>query len=252
MKESESAQLQEKEAWKRAVGEAAAALIEPGMVIGLGSGSTAEWMIRALGHRLQQEGLRIAGAVPTSERTEAVARAVGIPLTDLDHYPELDLDIDGTDEIDPHLHLIKGGGGALLREKVVASASRRFVVIADVTKQVPLLGLHVPLPIETVPFALTPVRRRLEALGAEARLRQRDGQPFYTDNGNLILDCYFPDGIADPGELENRLRRIVGVVETGLFLHMTTEALIAGPGGITHLARRSEADSSSPTGPAVP
>ncbi|MBX5450626.1 ribose-5-phosphate isomerase RpiA [Thermogemmatispora sp.] len=250
MTESESKQQQEKEAWKRAVGEAAAALVEPGMVIGLGSGSTAEWMIRALGQRLQQ-GLQIAGAVPTSERTEALARAVGIPLTDLDHHPELDLDIDGADEIDPHLHLIKGGGGALLREKVVASASRRFVVIADITKQVPLLGLHVPLPIETVPFALTPVRRRLEALGAEIRLRQHDSQPFYTDNGNLILDCYFPEGIADPNELENRLRRIVGVVETGLFLHMTTEALIAGPGGITHLVRRSEVDSGLAPGPAV-
>jgi ribose 5-phosphate isomerase A len=239
---SEGDSSNQREAWKRAVGEAAAALIEPGMVIGLGSGSTAAWMIRALAERLQA-GLRIVGAVPTSERTEALAQQLGIPLTDLDHYPELDLDIDGTDEIDPQLHLIKGGGGALLREKVVAAASRRFIVIADVTKQVPLLGLHAPLPIETVPFALTPVRRRLEALGAEIRLRERNGRPFYTDNGNLILDCFFPAGIADPGELENRLRRIVGIVETGLFLQMASEALIAGPQGVSRLVRRSDGDS---------
>jgi ribose 5-phosphate isomerase A len=231
----ESARQQD--AWKQAVGAAAAALVEPGMVVGLGSGSTAAWMIRALARRLQEEGLHIRGAVPTSGQTEALARELGIPLTDLDHYPELDLDLDGTDEIDAHLQLIKGGGGALLREKVVASASRRFVVIADATKQVSTLGLRTPLPVETIRFALTPVRRRLEGLGIETRLRQQHGQTFYTDNGNVILDCFFPGGISDPQEVEQQLRRIVGVVETGLFLQMATEALIAGPAGLSHLVR---------------
>jgi ribose 5-phosphate isomerase A len=225
----------EQDAWKRAAGEAAAELVEAGMVIGLGSGSTAAYMVQALARRIQA-GLRIVGAVPTSLHTEQLARDLGIPLTDLDSHPELDLDLDGADEIDPQLYLIKGGGGALLREKVVASAARRFVVIADVTKQVRYLGYHVPLPIETIPFATTPVRRRLEALGATVQLRQRDNQAILTDNGNIILDCTFTGGIADPVDMEARIRRIVGVVESGLFLHMAAQAIIGGPQGVTRLA----------------
>jgi ribose 5-phosphate isomerase A len=216
--------------WKRIAGEAAVEFIEAGMVIGIGSGSTAAYMIQALARRLQA-GLNIVGAIPTSEATEQLARSLGIPLTDLDTYPELDLAIDGADEVDNHLNLIKGGGGALLREKIVASASRRFIVIADVTKLVTQLGSSAVLPVETIPFAVTLVSRRLHALGASVQLRQRSNQVFLTDNGNVILDCSFAGGITDPADLESRIRRIVGVVETGLFLNMAERAVIGGPEG---------------------
>jgi ribose 5-phosphate isomerase A len=217
--------------WKRLAGEAAARLIEDDMVLGLGSGSTASYVVRTLGLRIQ-EGLRIVGAVPTSNATEQLARELSIPLTTLDAHPELDLVIDGADEIDPRLCLIKGGGGALLREKIVASAARRFVVVGDVTKQVPLLGTHFPLPIEIVPFALPLVRKRLEALGASVQVRHKEDQVFVTDNGNMILDCSFQGGIREPGELQTQLKRIAGVVETGLFLNMAERAIIGGPEGV--------------------
>src|SRR5438874_11923927 len=152
----------QQDSWKQLAGEAAAKLIEDGMVIGLGSGSTAVYLIYALARRIQA-GLSIVGAVPTSKVTAELASDLGIPLTDLDTHPELDLDIDGADEIDGQLGLIKGGGGALLREKIVASAAQRFIVIGDATKQVTQLGLNMPLPIEVIPFAGVPVRRRLEA-----------------------------------------------------------------------------------------
>jgi ribose 5-phosphate isomerase A len=224
----------QQDTWKRLAGEAAVELVESGMVVGIGTGSTAAYMIQALARRIQA-GLHIIGAVPTSEATEQLASSLGIPLTDLNAHPELDLAIDGTDEIDGHLNLIKGGGGALLREKIVASASHRFIVIADVTKQVMQLGLRAVLPVETIPFAVTPVSRRLQALGASVQIRQRSNQVFITDNGNMILDCSFPNGIADPVDLQARIRRIVGVVETGLFLNMTERAIIGGPEGIKQI-----------------
>ncbi len=224
----------QQDTWKRLAGEAAVELVESGMVVGIGTGSTAAYMIQALARHIQA-GLHIIGAVPTSEATEQLASSLGIPLTDLNAHPELDLAIDGTDEIDGHLNLIKGGGGALLREKIVASASHRFIVIADVTKQVMQLGLRAVLPVETIPFAVTPVSRRLQALGASVQIRQRSNQVFITDNGNMILDCSFPNGIADPADLQARIRRIVGVVETGLFLNMTERAIIGGPEGIKQI-----------------
>src|SRR6266487_5113942 len=165
-------------------------------------------------------------------RDPELARSLNIPLTTLDEHPELDLTIDGTDEIDGQLNLIKGGGGALLREKIVASAARRFVVIADITKQVTVLGTHMPLPVEVIPFGVTPVRKRIEALGAKVQVRQLGDQVFITDNGNVILDCTFASGIPDPITMEQRIRSIVGVVETGLFLHMDVQAIIGGPDGV--------------------
>ncbi len=147
----------------------------------------------------------------------------------------MDLAIDGADEIDPQLNLIKGGGGALLREKVVAAAARRFVVIGDSSKLVPRLGMRFALPVEIVPFALGPVQRRLEALGARAQLRLGTHEPFLTDNHNYILDCQFPGGIADPQALQAQIRAIVGVVEHGLFLGMARQALVAGPDGLVTL-----------------
>jgi ribose 5-phosphate isomerase A len=220
--------------WKRLAGENAVTFIEEGMVIGLGSGTTATQMIYALGRRIQ-EGLRIAGAVATSNASEDLARKLGIPLTDLDTHPVLDLDIDGADEIDQQLRLIKGGGGALLREKIVASSARRFIVIGDVTKRVTHLGQHTPLPVEAVPFAATPVIKHLEALGATVRLRQSGENVFFTENCNIILDCFFAQGINDPAELDARIHSIVGVVETGLFLDMAERAIMGGPEGITAL-----------------
>ena len=224
----------QQESWKHLVGVEAAKLVQDGMVIGLGSGTTATHLIYALAERIAA-GLRIAGAVPTSQATEQLARNLGIPLTDLDTYPELDLDIDGADEIDEQLNLIKGGGGALLREKIVAAASRRFVVIADITKLVKQLGRGTPVPVEVIPFGLTPVSRRLEALGSEVRVRQLGETRYHTDNGNLIVDCFFANGLADPEEFHRDVCNIVGVVETGLFLHMAEMAIIGGPDGIKYI-----------------
>ena len=215
---------------KQLAGEEAAKYIENGMVIGLGTGSTAAYMIQALARRLR-EGLTIVGAVPTSEATAQLAGDLGIPLTNLDTHPQLDLAIDGADEIDGQLRLIKGGGGALLREKIVAAASRRFIIIADATKLVTQLGHLFPVPVETVPFARTPVHLQLQSLGAQVQLRQRNGQIFHTDNGNIILDCFFPGGISDPESLHVSIKSIVGVVETGLFLGMAERAVIGDANG---------------------
>jgi ribose 5-phosphate isomerase A len=221
----------QQDVWKRLVGEAAARLVEDGMLIGLGSGSTARAFIQALGQRVQA-GLHVAGAVASSQVSRDLAVSFGIPCGDLDTYPELDLYIDGADEIDPNLQLIKGAGGAHLHEKVVATVSHRFVVIGDITKQVTQLGLHFPVPVETIPFALIPVHRQLEALGAHVELRQKNGVTFVTESHNFILDCTFPGGLSHPSHLDAQLHSIVGVVETGLFLNMAQQALIAGPEGI--------------------
>lgn len=204
------------------------------MVIGLGTGTTAAFLVRALAQRLQA-GLHIVGVVPTSQETARLAASLHIPLVSLENYPLLDLAIDGADEIDPQLNLIKGGGGALLREKIVATAARRFVVISDSSKLVPRLGTHFALPVEVVPFALSVVRRHLEALGAQVTPRLHGQQLFITDNQNYILDCRFPSGIADPVLLQARLRSIVGIVEDGLFLGIARQALVAGPSGLQRL-----------------
>ena len=228
----------EQDTWKRMVGEEAVTYIENGMVVGIGTGTTAAFMIQALARRLRA-GLTIVGAVPTSRASAQLASSLGIPLTDLDTHPVLDLAIDGADEIDSKLRLIKGGGGALLREKIVATSSRRFIIIADTTKLVPQLGDAAPLPVETIPFAMTPVRMRLQALGAEVKPRQRDGQLFRTDSGNIILDCFFANHIVDPESLDASIQSIVGVVETGLFLGLTERAIIGGAGGIQVLPKPS-------------
>jgi len=219
------------DAWKQLAGNAAAKLIEDNMIIGLGTGSTTTYLIHALARRIQA-GLHIVGAVATSQATHDLALRLGIPLTTLDIHPNLDLYIDGADEIDRQLRLIKGAGGALLREKIVASVSKRFVVIADATKEVTQLGQHFPVPVETVPLAAKPVRQRLEALGASVQQRQLAGSVFTTENGNIILDCSFPHGITHAEELDEQLHHIVGIVETGLFLNMAQQALIGGPEGV--------------------
>jgi len=221
---------------KRAVGYAAAALVQSGMVVGLGTGSTAVWFVRALAERT----LDIRG-VPTSEATANLARELGIALTALDAVEQIDLTIDGADEIGPGLSLIKGAGAAMLREKLVWEASRRCVVIADAGKRVKTLGSVYPLPIEVIAFGhLGTAKRICDALvecdiGIAPRLRVRDGQPVRTDSGNLIYDATC-GAIPDPALLAATLKSVTGVVEHGLFLDLADEALIAGAGGVEHLS----------------
>ncbi len=216
---------------KEVAGRRAAELVEDGMTLGLGTGSTVWFVLERLAERIRAGGLRVRG-VPTSLDTEKKARELGIPLVGLDQVRSLDLTIDGADEIDPSFHMIKGGGGALLREKVVAYASEREAIVVARGKLVERLGTTFPLPVEVVPFARTVVDRAIRALGAEPVLRKtREGQPYRTDNGNEILDCRFPDGIADPGALEIALDRIPGIVETGLFVDLAHIAVIGAADG---------------------
>ncbi len=215
---------------KRAVGHAAAALVEAGMRVGLGTGSTARYLVARLGERVRDEGLRITG-VPTSEATAAQAASLGIPLAEPD--AALDLAIDGADEVERGtLRLIKGLGGALLREKIVAQLARRFVVVADETKLVDVLGTRSPLPVEVARYGLQATTRRIAEAGGQPVLRRgADGAPFVTDGGNVILDCAGFAPIRDPFTLQRELRAIAGVFETGLFLELADEALVAGADG---------------------
>lgn len=221
---------------KRAAAEAAVALVQSGMAVGLGTGSTATHAIAALIRRVREERLDIV-AIATSERSAAQARDGGLRLTDFAQTRRLDLTIDGADAITRGtLHLVKGLGGALLREKIVASASDRLAIIADESKLVDQLGITVPLPVEVVRFGWESTAERVSHL-AESRLRLApDGQPFCTDSGNYILDCTC-GAIADPAALESALARIVGVVESGLFVGMADMAFVAGPAGVVRLDR---------------
>ena len=208
---------------KEAAGRAAAKLVRDGDIVGLGTGSTAYFAVVALGERVKA-GLKIIG-IPTSVRTADLARAVGIPLTTLDEHPEIDITIDGADEVDPKLNLIKGGGGALTREKVIATASKKMVVVADSGKVVAVLGKF-PLPVEVIAFARTVVERKIAALGGSPKLRLKpDGSPYLTDNGNEILDCSFGK-IADPPALARELSGTPGVVEHGLFIGLAKLAIV--------------------------
>jgi ribose 5-phosphate isomerase A len=225
---------------KRAAAASAVEFVRPGMRLGLGTGSTAKVFVDLLGERVKA-GLDII-AVPTSEATRAQAQALGIKLTTLDETPELDLTIDGADEIAPDLTLIKGGGGALLREKIVASASARMLVIADHSKLVPVLG-RFPLPVEIVPFGAVATRRAVEAAAAAAgcpgpaapRLG-KDGHPFVTDGGHWVLDAQLQK-INDPKALAERLAAIPGVMEHGLFIGLAWTAIVAGPDGVRLIER---------------
>jgi len=221
-------------ALKRAAAEAAVALVQPGMVVGLGTGSTAAFAIEALAQRHRQ-GLRIV-AIPTSERSAAQARAAGISLTSLTEHRRIDLTIDGADEIERGmLNLIKGLGGALLREKIVAAASDELVIIADNSKLVDRLGTQTAVPVEVIPFGIEAAEMALDALAAGVKLRATaDGAPFVTDSGNHILDCTFGP-IADPARLENRINSIVGVVECGLFVGRAHLAFVASEEGVHRL-----------------
>jgi ribose 5-phosphate isomerase A len=208
---------------KEIAGRAAAELVRDDEVVGLGTGSTAYFAVVALGERVKA-GLKIIG-IPTSVQTGDLARAVGIRLTTLDEHPEIDITIDGADEVDPRLQLIKGGGGALTREKVIASVSKKMVVVADSSKVVAELGKF-PLPVEVIAFARTVVENKIVALGGTPKLRLRpDRSPFLTDNGNQILDCSFGK-IDDPPALAIALSDTPGIVEHGLFIGLAKVALV--------------------------
>jgi ribose 5-phosphate isomerase A len=212
---------------KKAAGEKAAALVQPGMLVGLGTGSTAYWAIEKIG-QLVKEGLNIQ-AVATSIASENQARALGIPITSFSEIQQLDLDIDGADEISEEGQLIKGGGGSLLREKIVALASRHRVIVGDERKYVKTLGKF-PLPIEVVPFGWELVFKTLQALQGHPTLRTKDDQPYITDNHNYIIDCSF-GVIREPELLHQQLKALTGVVETGLFLNLKPTVIIAYENG---------------------
>jgi ribose 5-phosphate isomerase A len=228
------------EAQKRAAAASAVEFVQPGMRLGLGTGSTARHFVELVGERVRA-GLKVS-AVPTSEATRVQAERQGIALTTLDETPELDLTVDGADEIGPDLTLIKGGGGALLREKIVAAASKRMIVIADESKWVKTLG-RFPLPIEIAPFGATVTRRTIEAVAAEldcpglAPLRRaQNGHAFVTDGGHWLIDAQL-QRIADPQTLAARLSAIPGVMEHGLFIGLARAAIIAGPAGVRIVER---------------
>ena len=230
------APLSDRDRQKQAAAQAAVDLVEDGMLVGLGTGTTAAFAIADLGRRVR-DGLRIA-AIPTSERTAAHARELGISLTSFAEHQRLDLTIDGADEVARDtLHLIKGHGGALLREKIVASASARLVIIADGSKLVDRLGAASAVPVEVVPFGWQTTQRRLAAIGAVATPRiAGDGKLFVTDGGNVTLDCAF-GAIDDPPAVERAIRSIVGVIECGLFVGLASQVVLAEAAGIRHLRR---------------
>jgi ribose 5-phosphate isomerase A len=224
------------DALKLAAAERALQYVEPGMKLGLGTGTTASKFVEALGPKVKA-GLDVV-CVATSTETQAHAERLGIRMSTLDDMPFLDLTVDGADQLDEELRLIKGGGGALLREKIVATASGRMIVIADASKRVKTLGSH-PLPLEVVQFGLAATRNMIVALAADAgcegeiTLRKgADGKPFVTDSGNFILDCAFGT-ISEPEDLDEALKLIPGVVENGLFLGIADLAIVAGPDGIS-------------------
>ncbi len=225
---------------KQAAARASLRFVKDGQVVGLGTGSTAAYFIKLLGEQVKK-GLRIRG-IPTSDRSKELAMSLGIPLTTLDECQEIAVTVDGADEVDPQLRLIKGGGGAMLREKIVASATRQMVVVADASKRVERLGKF-PLPVEVIKFAQALVAKRISALGAQVSLRKNaDGSPYVTDENNHVLDCRFGE-IQDADGLARELSEMPGVVEHGLFIGMASIALFAQGTDIIELKRQQFVDS---------
>ncbi len=219
-------------ALKQAAAEKSLEFIHDGNIVGLGTGSTVRYLLEALADRMK-EGLRIQG-VPTSQETAVLASQLNIPLLHDDAAWEIDVAIDGADEIDPHWNLIKGGGGALLREKIIAANAKKFVVIVDEAKQVSALGLSFPLPVEVIPFGWQSTAKKVEQLGYHVTLRQKNGQTVVTDNHNHILDLKGAE-IAQPSEAERQLLAIPGVVEVGLFVDMTSVLVVgSAQGAVVH------------------
>jgi ribose 5-phosphate isomerase A len=233
-------ELEERTQAKREAGFTAVdQYVRPGMLLGLGTGSTAVWAIRRVGELLASGALSEISAVATSDASAAQAREAGVPLTTLDQHPRLSVTIDGADEVAPNLDLIKGGGGAHLREKIVAQASDRLIIVVDETKLVPALGTTFAVPVEVITMATRPEREYLEFLGATVSLRTAaGGGPFVTDEGNRILDAAFGP-IDDPVGLLHQLQGRAGIVEVGLFVGLTTVVVVAGPNGVRELTPES-------------
>lgn len=222
---------------KQEAAERAVDYLKSGMIVGLGHGSTAAFAVKHIARLLETRGLSDILGVPCSRQVEDEARGMGIPLTTLEDHPIIDVTIDGADEVDPNLDLIKGGGGALLREKIVAQASRREIIVVDESKLSPSLGSRWPVPVEVVPFGLRSQVHYLESLGARVRVRQaRHGDRFTSDQGNIILDCDFGP-IADPAKIASKLEVRAGIVAHGLFLGLATDVVVANAKGIRHLKR---------------
>ena len=223
--------------YKQQAAEHALQYVQSGMALGLGTGTTSRHMLRGLAERLRDGRLRDIVGVPTSQATAALAQELGIPIATLEQRPHLDLALDGADEIDPTLDLIKGLGGALLHEKIVEASTQRLIIMADETKLVERLGTHAPVPVEVISFGLPLCARRLAELGCVPTLRRvADGSPFRTDEGNIILDCRF-NPILDPAALNAAINAIPGVVEHGLFIGMASVVLVAVANGVTTMVR---------------
>jgi ribose 5-phosphate isomerase A len=223
--------------FKKRAAEAAVQTLQPGMVVGLGTGSTARHAIERIARLISDKVLCNIVCVPSSAATEKLARALEIPLTDLEKNPDIDINIDGADEVDPDFNLIKGGGGALLREKILAQTSKRNIIIVDETKLSPKLGTRFFLPVEVLEFAWRPEQQYLRGLGADVQLRKTKlGAPFKTDSGNVVLDANFGP-MGNPGELAARLDSRAGVMGHGLFLGLVAEIFVGGESGVRRLVR---------------
>ena len=228
-----SGEFLEREELKKLAAEKAVEQIKDGMIVGLGTGSTVEYTLRKLGKKVN-EGLNIQG-IPTSIHTKRIANEENIPLTTLQENPEIDLTIDGADEVDSYLNLIKGGGGALTREKIIAFNSKKVIIVIDDSKVVKALGIDFPLPVEVIKFGWTSTKKTIENFGCEVKLREiMENEPFITDNGNYILDCEF-ERIEDPEQLDADLNLIPGVVETGLFIGLVDEVIVGSKQGVMTL-----------------
>ena len=232
--------MKKQDALKQKAAHRAVEFVDSGMVVGLGTGSTTAFAVTRIGERLKSGDLKNIVGIPTSIRTEKLALELGIPLCGLGDQPRIDVTIDGADEVDPDLNLIKGGGGALLREKVVAQASRQNIIIIDESKLSPRLGTRWALPVEVIPFAVTSEEKFLKSLAPAVNLRTDDtGQPFQTDQNNFILDANFGE-MADPKGLALKLNERAGIVEHGLFLDLASDVIVAAENGIRHLKRKGE------------
>ena len=224
----------EREELKKLAAEKAVEYVEDGMIVGLGTGSTVEYSLRKLG-TLVKDGLKIK-AIPTSMHTKRIAKEENIPLTTLEENPEIDLTIDGADEVDSNLNLIKGGGGALTREKIIAYHSKKVIIIVDDSKVVKALGIDFSLPVEVLKFGWTSTKKVIEGFGCNVKMRKIMGEPFITDNSNYVLDCEF-EKIDEPEQLETDLNLVPGVVENGLFIGLTTKVIVGGKQGIMTLKK---------------
>ena len=229
--------MNETQKLKQQAAKRAVEFIESGMIVGLGHGSTALFAVRRIAELLNAGKLSEILGVPCSIQVEKEARRLGIPLTRLDEHPIIDITVDGADEVDPNLDLVKGGGGALLREKIVAHASRREIIVVDESKLSPALGTRRTVPVEVVPFGWSLQVNYLESLGAQVSVRQdRNGKRFVTDQGNLILDCDFGP-LLQPRQLAAKLNTRTGIVEHGLFIDLATDVIVAKAKGVRHLKR---------------